>query len=173
MRVEKWLNELWNVENTRRGHRQINEQSTVAALEKKLGCALYKKTLSRFAEILIPRKKLAVPYTKKNSWPGPAQPSPARTGRAHGSLGLAMPGRSGPEPGRAVPYIKKLGRALYKKLLGQVAGSQKSCALYKKLLGLRVDVGVFIPVPLLYCKSSRTKGFPMNYKLSNVTSNGN
>ncbi len=41
-----------------------------------------------------------------------------------------------------MPYIKKL--------LGQVAGSQKSCALYKKLLGLRVDVGVFIPVPLLY-----------------------
>ncbi len=32
---------------------------------KKLGCALYKKTLSRFAEIPIPRKKLAVPYIKK------------------------------------------------------------------------------------------------------------
>jgi hypothetical protein len=50
-----------------------------------------------------------------------------------------------------VPHIKKLGRALYtKKLLGQVVGSQKPCALYKKLLGLRVDVGVFIPAPLPY-----------------------
>ncbi len=83
---------------------------------RKLGCALYKKTLSRFAEILIPRKKLAVPYIKKT--PGLAQPSPAQPGPAE-PMGLldwlsqAAPGRNRGglcpiKENSAVPYIKKL-----------------------------------------------------------------